>query len=247
MKENIFIAGACGLIGKTISKKLIKKYNLILFDTNSNGLKNLKLNNHNNFIKISGNISNHKDLSKAVKLASKKFGNIQFAINCTLPSTKKRKKFEDVNIKDLSNELKLHLGGTIIFSQVLIKHFNINKRGNLINFSSIFGVKAPSFENYNNTKMINPIEYGAIKSGIISVTKYLAKYLKNKNIRVNCISPGGIFNNQPKTFLKKYKSQSLNKGMLHPEDLVGTVEFLLSKDSEYINGQNIIIDDGWTL
>ena len=247
MKENIFIAGACGQIGKVLSIELIKKYNLIIFDKNSKALKSLNLNNYNKFIKISGDISNEKNVEKAVKQASKTFGNIHCAINCTLPLTNKRKKFEDVNIKDLSDELRIHLGGAIIFSKVLIKHFNLNKSGNLINFSSIFGVKTPAFENYKNTKMINPIEYGAIKSGIISITKYLAKYLKNKNIRVNCISPGGILKNQPKRFLKKYKSQSLSKGMLDPKDLIGTVEFLLRKDSKYINGQNIIIDDGWTL
>ena len=75
----------------------------------------------------------------------------------------------------------------------------------------------------------------------------MAKYLKDTNIRVNCISPGGIFDDQPETFLSSYRNKCLNKGMLNPSDLVGTLIFLLSDSSKYINGQNIIVDDGFTL
>ena len=106
---------------------------------------------------------------------------------------------------------------------------------------------APKFEHYKGTDMISPIEYSAIKSGIISITKYLAKYYKQRNIRVNCISPGGIKNNQNKKFINKYKNSCNLKGLLDPEDLNETISFILDEKSKYINGQNIIIDDGWTL
>ena len=95
--------------------------------------------------------------------------------------------------------------------------------------------------------MTSPIEYSAIKAGIIAITKYLSKYYKNKNIRVNCISPGGIKNNQPKEFIEKYKRSCNSKGLLDPEDLLGTISFLISVESKFINGQNIVIDDGWSL
>ena len=92
-----------------------------------------------------------------------------------------------------------------------------------------------------------PVEYAAIKSGMLHLTKYLAKYHKGKNIRVNAISPGGIQNNQSNSFLKMYRDKCLNKGMLDTNDLIGTLIFLLSDMSKYINGQNIIIDDGFNL
>ena len=95
--------------------------------------------------------------------------------------------------------------------------------------------------------MISPIEYSAIKSGIISITKWLAKYYKKNNIRVNCISPGGIFDGQDKIFLDNYNAECNSKGMLDPEDIVGTIIFLISSDAKYINGQNIVVDDGWSL
>jgi NAD(P)-dependent dehydrogenase (short-subunit alcohol dehydrogenase family) len=110
--------------------------------------------------------------------------------------------------------------------------------GNLINIASIYGVIAPKFEIYKSTELTTPVEYSAIKSGIIHLNKYFSKYLKGKNIRVNCISPGGIINNHTEVFKENYRIHTLNKGMLI---------YLLSDMSKYINGQNIIIDDGFTL
>ena len=95
--------------------------------------------------------------------------------------------------------------------------------------------------------MRSPIEYSIIKSGIINMTKYLAKYFKGSNIRFNCISPGGIRDNQPKSFIKKYKDSCLSKGLLDSDDLLSAFKFLLSEESKYVNGQNIIIDDGWSI
>ena len=109
------------------------------------------------------------------------------------------------------------------------------------------GVVVPKFENYEGTSMTSPIKYSAVKSGIISMTRWLAKYYKNKNIRVNCVSPGGVLDQQPQSFLDKYRASCTSKGMLDPTDVAGTVLFLLSDQSKYINGQNIVVDDGCTL
>jgi len=139
------------------------------------------------------------------------------------------------------------LGGAILFSQQILRVFERQGYGNLIHISSIQGVSAPKFEHYMGTNMVSPIEYSAIKAGIIAITRYLAKYCKNKNIRVNCISPGGILNDQPDSFQKEYQSSCLSKGLLEARDIAGTLTFLLSKNSKYISGQNIIVDDGWML
>ena len=131
--------------------------------------------------------------------------------------------------------------------QKFAKTFIKQGYGNIINISSIMGVFSPKFEHYEGTSMVSPIEYSASKAAIISMTSYLAKYLSGKNIRVNSISPGGIKNNQDEVFLEKYKKSCLNKGMLDSEDLTGALIFLLSEKSKFINGQNIIVDDGWSL
>tara|TARA_E500000178_G_C16452725_1_gene500825 strand:- start:157 stop:489 length:333 start_codon:yes stop_codon:yes gene_type:complete len=109
------------------------------------------------------------------------------------------------------------------------------------------GLNNPKFETYKGTNMSSPIEYSAIKSGIISITKYLAKYYAKNNLKINCVSPGGIKNNQPNKFIQNYKKQCNIKGLLNSDDVVNTINFLLSKKSDAISGQNIVIDDGYSL
>ena len=157
------------------------------------------------------------------------------------------KKFLKLKPNDVKENLFLQLGTIILTSQKIIDYFINKKKGNLILFSSIQGISAPKFSHYNNTNMSSPIEYSAAKAGIINMTKYIAKFCEKKKIRVNCISPGGVLDNQPKKFIKKYKESCLSKGLLDSNDLNGIVEFLVSEKSNFINGQNIIIDDGWSL
>ncbi len=137
-----------------------------------------------------------------------------------------------------------------VLMSFILRYFYIRRSYSLTGKShigSIQGVRAPKFEHYKDTEMTSPIEYTAMKAAVIAVTQYLSKYCKNQNIRVNSISPGGILDNQPSNFLKKYAESCNSKGMLDAEDVVGALIFLLSDQSTFINGQNIIIDDGWSL
>ena len=249
--KSVIITGGAGRIGNELSKFLVNNNSKVaIFDKNNQKSLNI-LNSFDkkNIIFIKTDITNSSSVDKAIIKCKEKFGTIDAAVHCAYPIDNKSwgKKFEDLNEKDIKNNLFNQLGGALIFSQRIVNEFKKQGKGNLIHVSSILGVQAPKFEHYKDTKMVSPIEYSAIKSGIISITKYLAKYLKDDQIRVNCISPGGIRDKQPHKFLKKYKDSCLSKGMLDPGDIVGTLMFLLSDDSKYINGQNIIIDDGWSL
>ena len=143
--------------------------------------------------------------------------------------------------------MQLQLGGAILFSQKILGYFVERGGGDLVHISSVQGVQAPKFDHYEGTQMTSPVEYAAIKSGIISITRWLSKYHANKGIRVNCVSPGGILDKQPELFLKKYRQSCTNIGMLQSDQVANTIIFLLSPASLAINGQNLIVDDGWTL
>ena len=95
--------------------------------------------------------------------------------------------------------------------------------------------------------MHSPIEYSAIKSGIIAISRWLAKRYRQQNIRINCVSLGGILDQQPESFLERYQASCNSKGMLDAQDIVGAILFLLSEQSSFITGQNIVVDDGWSL
>ena len=90
-----------------------------------------------------------------------------------------------------------------------------------------------------------PVEYAAIKSAVIHLTKYMAKYLKGSHIRVNSISPGGILDKQPEAFLEAYKKLCTDKGMLDPADITDALLFLISDLASYVNGHNLVVDDGF--
>jgi len=193
-------------------------------------------------------ITDADSIDIAITSGIKQFGSVNACVNAAYPRTASWGiTFEELEMEELQENLKLQLGGAIILSQRMMKHFVAQGNGNFIHLSSIMGVVAPKFENYEGTSMTSPIEYTAVKSGIISLTSWLAKYYKNKNIRVNCVSPGGILDKQPESFLEKYRNSCTSKGMLDSTDVAGTVLFLLSDQSKYINGQNIVIDDGWSL
>ena len=142
----------------------------------------------------------------------------------------------------------MHMGGYFNITKWVAREMMAQKSGNIINMASIYGFAAPRFEIYDGTSMTMAVEYAAIKGGIINLTKYLASYLGKYNIRVNAISPGGIEDRQPASFIKKYTSNVfLGERMARSDDITGVLLFLLSDQSRYITGQNIIVDGGWTL
>jgi NAD(P)-dependent dehydrogenase (short-subunit alcohol dehydrogenase family) len=118
--------------------------------------------------------------------------------------------------------------------------------GAIINMASIYGVVGPDFSIYEGTAMTLPAAYSAIKGGLINFTRYLASYLGKYQIRVNSVSPGGIFDNQSSDFVRKYENKVPLGRMGTPQDIAPSVVFLLSDDSKYITGQNLLIDGGWT-
>ncbi len=250
LNKTVLITGGAGRIGSALAKDLLElDYNVLLGDINRSKLLKIKKKlNSKNVAIFSGNLTYKSNIEKFIKFGVKKFNKIDAAVHCSYPrSKKKHSKLETLKEKHLKVDLYNQLGGAIIFCQRIIKYFLKLKRGNLILISSIQGIQAPKFDHYVNLNMNSPIEYSAIKSGIISITKYLSKYYKKRNIKINCKSPGCIKENHPKLFMKRYKQTCNSKGLLEGEDISKLILFLLSDKSKYISGQNLIIDDGWSL
>ena len=250
----IVVTGGAGLIGKEFVKAVVEKNAIAIIadineelgkevkETLSKELKSVNI----DFVKL--DITSKKSLSECINYLNKKYQRIDALVNNAYPRNKNYGKiFFDVEYDDFVENLGLNLGGYFLASQQFSKYFQKQGYGNIINISSIYGVVAPKFEIYAETNMVNPVEYAAIKSGLIHLTKYMAKYFKNMNIKVNSLSPGGILDNQPDSFLRNYQDYCLNKGMLDANDLKGTLVYLLSDMSKYVNGQNLIVDDGFCL
>jgi NAD(P)-dependent dehydrogenase (short-subunit alcohol dehydrogenase family) len=140
----------------------------------------------------------------------------------------------------------MHLNGYFLCCQNVLAQMKKQNSGSFINMASIYGVVGPDFTVYEGTPIGNPAGYAAIKGGIINLTRYLASYYGKYNVRVNCISPGGIFDNQHEIFLANYNKKVPMKRMGTPEDIAPSASFLMSDESSYITGHNLIIDGGWT-
>jgi len=250
----VVVTGGAGLIGQEFVRAIIEQNGIaIIADINknegqrvSNELSNKLKSNKIDFFEL--DITSKKSLQECISYLDNKYGRIDALVNNAYPRNKNYgRHFFDVEYDDFVENLGMNLGGCITPSQLFSLYFQKQGYGNIINISSIYGVISPKFEIYNNTEMTMPVEYAAIKSGMLHLTKYMAKYFKGKSIRVNAISPGGILNGQSKNFLREYNNQCSGKGMLDASDLSGTLIFLLSNMSQHINGQNIIVDDGFIL
>ena len=249
-KKVIAISGAAGLIGAAFSRALVKEgASLVLADVAKERGEALAATlGAERVVFVKTDTTCPDDLDKLVAVAIERFGRLDAAVHSAYPrSAQWGTRFEEIKADGLASDLFSQLGGAILFSQRIIEHFSGAGGGTLIHVSSVQGISAPKFEHYVDTEMVSPIEYSAIKAGVISITRYLAKYCKGKNIRVNCISPGGVLDQQPTNFLDRYRASCLSKGMLDPVDLTGALVFLLSDYSSFVNGQNIVVDDGWSL
>ena len=118
-------------------------------------------------------------------------------------------------------------------------------KGSVIVFSSIHGVVSPDYRLYAQTKMTSPVGYGVSKSGLLQLMRTLATTFAPQ-IRVNAISPGGVWRNQPKTFHQRYVARTPLGHMATEEDLKGAVVYLASDLSTYVTGHNLVVDGGWT-
>ena len=141
--------------------------------------------------------------------------------------------------------MKLNLGASYDLSNSFFKSLKKSKIGSIVNIASIYGIVAPDYKLYKKTNMQNPAAYGASKAGLIQLTKWQASTFA-PYVRVNCISLGGIFNNQNKIFLNKYKNKTLLGRMGIKSDINGTITYLTTDLSSYVTGQNIVVDGGFT-
>lgn len=174
---------------------------------------------------------------------------IDGAVNATYPRNKTYgKHFFDVSLESFNENLSLHLGSAFLFTQQSAAYFKRQQQPfSLVNISSIYGMIAPKFEIYNNTPMTMPVEYAAIKSAIQHLNKYIVSYVNDSRFRINCVSPGGIYDHQLEAFLQAYKNKTHGAGMLDVLEIIGSIMFLLSDQAKYVTGQNIVVDDGFSL
>jgi NAD(P)-dependent dehydrogenase (short-subunit alcohol dehydrogenase family) len=236
----VIVTGGNGLIGRSILKKL-KNAGAISINIDINHETTEDLTN------LNCDITNQKSINEAINLIINKYGKIDGLVNNAYPRTDDwGNMFENIQYNSWQLNVDWQLNSYFYLSQQVSKFMIINKSGSIINMASVYGIVGPDFSIYENTTMTMPAAYSAIKGGIINLTRYLAAYLGPQKIRVNAISPGGIYDNQPANFVNNYNNKVPLRRMGNPDDIAPAVTFLLSDEAGYITGQNLAIDGGWT-
>jgi NAD(P)-dependent dehydrogenase (short-subunit alcohol dehydrogenase family) len=142
--------------------------------------------------------------------------------------------------------LQVNVTGVLQACQVFGKAMIAAGGGSIVNLSSTYGVVSADPRIYGDSGVNSPISYAASKSAILNMTRYLAVHWRDRNIRVNCLIPGGVFDNQGAEFVKNYSSRTPLGRMARADEYQGAALFMLSDASSYMTGATVTVDGGWT-
>jgi NAD(P)-dependent dehydrogenase (short-subunit alcohol dehydrogenase family) len=220
--KQIIITGSEGYLGSSLCKFFKKKYKILKLD-----------------IKLGHDLTDEKFVKKWFKDNKSNYLINCFALNDHVNSKRKNNTLFEFPLSSFSNYLDVNL---ISLFSVCREFARNNKQGSIVNFSSILGLVSPRPDIYGDSH--KDIGYTISKFGVIGMTKYLAVHLAPK-IRVNCISPGGIHQNQSKEFIKKYSKLTPMGRMMKKEEVNGLVDYLCSDKSSYATGENFVMDGGY--
>jgi NAD(P)-dependent dehydrogenase (short-subunit alcohol dehydrogenase family) len=274
--KTAIVTGGAGLIGQVYTSTLLKNgVNVILLDKkideknilnelkkeykiNQKFIKNLKM--------IECDITSKSSVDKTFKKLGK-INNLKILVNnaSLVKQVGKEslidsyKSFLDMNPSDWENYFSVDLTGTLLISQKCIPQMKKNKGGSIVNISSTYGILSPDqrlYETFNKKLTAKqkkkgiviekPIGYSISKSGILNLTRFLATKFAKDNIRVNTLTLGGVFDNNPSSFVKAYSERTPLGRMANKNEYAGPLLFLVSDMSSYMTGSNLIVDGGWS-
>ena len=263
----IIITGGAGFLGSEFAMAISNaRATPVVLDKNDLALKSLK----KKFIKkkyrgkfISVDINNERKVNETINSVIKKYKNIDCLINAAgftgqdLQNKKNSyfEKFENYDFKIWKKSIDGNLSSNFIVTKSVAKHMLKNKKGSIINIASDVGIISPDHRIYQANKKTNykgvdfntPLSYSVSKSGIISMTRYLATYWAKNGIGVNCISPAGVYKKHNKKFAQQLSERIPLGRMAKPDEINGAIIYLCSNASSFVTGHNLVVDGGRTI
>ncbi|EEC54165.1 SDR family oxidoreductase [Bacteroides eggerthii] len=236
----IIVTGGSGLIGQCIINDLKKKGAIAI---NAEISVDTDLSQGN----VHCDITSEESVNDLINIVIERYLKIDGLVNNAYPRTKDwGTKFEEIPLLSWKKNVDMQLNSVFLLCQKALSQMVKQQYGSIVNIGSIYGVVGNDFTIYEGYGGTSPAAYCAIKGGIINFSRYLASYFGKYGIRVNCVSPGGIKDNQHPSFIERYEYKSPLKRMGKPEEIAPAISFLLSDESSFITGHNLMVDGGWT-
>ena len=213
----IIVTGGSGLIGHYIVENL-KENGAITINAEISVKTDLKKGD------VNCDITSEKSVDELIRIVINEYGRIDGLVNNAYPRTKDwGAKFEEIPFESWRKNVDMQMNSVFLLSQKVLKHMTKQQNGSIVNIASIYGVVGNDFTLYEKYGGTSPAAYSAIKGGIINFTRYLASYYGKNGIRVNCVSPGGIKDNQNASFIERYEEKSPLKRMGRAEEIAPAV------------------------
>src|SRR5574337_160326 len=256
--KTVILTGSAGRLGTRFANVLSSAgANVVLVDIEKSSNKKLEQELIAKYktdpISLNLDISNQNDVKKLTKTVLSKYHKIDVLINNAhfIPRNhpKRDAPFEEYPLELWDETITTNLRGLFLCCKEIGKTMLTQKKGVIINISSIYGIAGADQRIYGKSRLNSPAFYAATKGAMVNLTKYLAAYWQGKNIRVNTLTLGGVFDeklHQDKSFIKNYSKKTILGRMAQKEDYDGPLLLLASDASSYMTGSNLIVDGGWT-
>jgi NAD(P)-dependent dehydrogenase (short-subunit alcohol dehydrogenase family) len=243
----IVLTGACGLIGKKLAESFQKRgAKLVLVDLA--GARSGERIENDSTMELSCDVSRAEEVTSLVKTVLDHFERVDVLVNS---HHYKPQGFASAKAETFPEELwdaimDINLKGTFLTCREFGRTMLQQGKGSIINIASTYGVVSSNPDLYQENSLGNPLAYSASKGGVIMLSKYLGAHWAGRGVRVNCVTPHGVWNNQEPAFVERFSEKSPMKRLMTSDEVVGAVLFLASDASSYATGSNVLIEGGWT-
>jgi NAD(P)-dependent dehydrogenase (short-subunit alcohol dehydrogenase family) len=243
----IVLTGACGLIGKKLAESFHKRgAKLVLVDLA--GARSGERIENDSTMELSCDVSRAEEVTSLVKTVLDHFERVDVLVNS---HHYKPQGFASAKAETFPEELwdaimDINLKGTFLTCREFGRTMLQQGKGSIINIASTYGVVSSNPDLYQGNSLGNPLAYSASKGGVIMLSKYLGAHWAGRGVRVNCVTPHGVWNNQEPAFVERFSEKSPMKRLMTSDEVVGAVLFLASDASSYATGSNVLIEGGWT-
>jgi NAD(P)-dependent dehydrogenase (short-subunit alcohol dehydrogenase family) len=248
-EQVVVITGACGLIGKALARAFKERgARLALVDVTAAKPAEYAQSISTEVLGLTCDVAKAGEVAELVQQVVAHFGKVDILVN---GHTYRPRGWAEANAETFPEELwdaimDVNLKGTFLtcrdFGRVMLQQ----KKGNIINFASTYGVVSSNPDLYEGNSLGNPVAYSVSKAGVVMLTKYLGAHWASRGVRVNCLTPHGVLNNHEPGFIERFAAKSPMRRLMRVEEVTGAVLFLASDASSYATGSNVLIEGGWT-